>query len=136
MRAIQRRTYGQGLEGDLFRRIGRELLCPVHRWTPYRKLHVIEGIAAGYVTEAEAMAPHGISEEELGTWKRRARGGSAALAEDAFLVDRIARENRARQLAAEIVRPSRRAGAAYGRFALNAAYARTIKAGCPRQETV
>ena len=107
MRAIQRRTYVQGREGDFFRRVGRELLWPVRRWTPYRKLHVVEGIAAGHITEAEAMAAHGISAEELGTWKRRARGGSAALAEDAFLVDRIAREDRARQLAAKIVRPSR-----------------------------
>ena len=101
------RKYVRGGHGDDCRRIGRELLQPVGRWTPHRKLHLLEGIAAGHITRAEAMAAHGISAEEIGTWMRRAVGGPRSLAEDACEFDPVARRDRAQQLADEIVQVPR-----------------------------
>lgn len=38
------------------------------RWTPYRKLALIDQITWGKLTKAKAIALHGLSKEELDAW--------------------------------------------------------------------
>jgi transposase-like protein len=40
-------------------------------WTPKRKEELLLAIAAGSVTEAAALAEHGLTPEELDEWRRR-----------------------------------------------------------------
>lgn len=42
----------------------------VERWTSRRKMEVIELVGDGHMTRAEALAAHGISEEEFASWER------------------------------------------------------------------
>lgn len=41
------------------------------RWTSARKEEVVRAIHQGERTEADAMREHGLSHEELASWKRR-----------------------------------------------------------------
>ena len=43
----------------------------VVRWVASRKLAVVRGLHYGIITQAEAIARYGLSEEELGAWVRQ-----------------------------------------------------------------
>lgn len=45
--------------------------APIKRWTHIRKLALILEIDFGTISEADARAVHGISEDELAEWRRR-----------------------------------------------------------------
>ncbi|MCW6512401.1 DUF1153 domain-containing protein [Lichenifustis flavocetrariae] len=46
-------------------------LKPIRRWTDRRKAEVLGAIAAGRVTEAEAIATYGLYVAELNRWRER-----------------------------------------------------------------
>ena len=46
-------------------------LKPIRRWTDRRKAEVLGAIAAGRVTEAEAIATYGLYSAELNRWRER-----------------------------------------------------------------
>lgn len=48
-------------------------------YTPQRKAEILDAIARGRVTEAEAMAEHQISAEELAEWRERMKLGIKGL---------------------------------------------------------
>lgn len=51
-----------------------------HRWTPTRKLALLNAIDCGEISAAEACTLHSISDEELAGWRQAASfGGAAAL---------------------------------------------------------
>ena len=43
------------------------------RWVASRKLAVVQGVAFGLISRAEAMRIYGLSDEELDGWVRNAR---------------------------------------------------------------
>lgn len=50
------------------------------RWVASRKAAVVRGVAAGLITQAQALTTYGLSEEEFSAWKDAvARHGEAAL---------------------------------------------------------
>jgi arsenate reductase-like glutaredoxin family protein len=50
------------------------------RWTPHRKMAVVDDILAAKITPPEACAKHGLSREELAEWMAAyGRGGTKAL---------------------------------------------------------
>jgi len=50
------------------------------RWVASRKAAVVRGVDAGLITQDEALALYGLSEEELGSWRDAvARHGESAL---------------------------------------------------------
>lgn len=44
-----------------------------HRWVASRKAAVVKAVAAGLISEAEALERYSLSEEEFGSWKRAVR---------------------------------------------------------------
>lgn len=48
-----------------------DAMAPVQRWTPKRKEDLLEAIHGGEITAQEACEAHGISREEMTSWRRR-----------------------------------------------------------------
>jgi len=44
-----------------------------HRWVASRKAAVVKAVAAGLITEEEAIERYSLSEEEFTSWKRAVR---------------------------------------------------------------
>lgn len=47
------------------------LLEPVHRWTAPRKAKILEAIYTGEVRLGDVCAAHGLTIEELASWRKR-----------------------------------------------------------------
>ncbi len=44
---------------------------PFTRWTPSRKQDLLDDLYRGIITELDAQVLHGVSAEELASWRRR-----------------------------------------------------------------
>ena len=56
-----------------------DLLAPVKRWYPHRKLKIAEGVRCGVISIGEASRTHNIAPEELTRWCDAARRGKLHL---------------------------------------------------------
>jgi hypothetical protein len=63
--AARSREERRRLRGAMMRRL---VLTPVRRWTANRKLHLCMAIRGGVITQAEAIAAHKLSVDELVAW--------------------------------------------------------------------
>lgn len=45
--------------------------APTGRWTPLRKVELLNDIAGGEITRQGAFERHGVTEDELDSWERR-----------------------------------------------------------------